>query len=293
MRPLEQASRLGGRHGTYGPRGVAMGARARAGAVVRVAAAAADTEPAAGGAAAEAERRGLLERAGRCPPWQAWWGAGVARWALRSKTGKGPHGMAQATAKPKQGSGLILRSGSAACSPTDPPRALPRAAPAAAGPAPAAGGINGPARPGAAAAAAGGKGEKKSNNMLLSEGLLNVSIALVGDDTALNWAVCQARSGARGATRGPRGRERPLPASRGMSARPSRARARPPLEALSARGPRRLFLPPRPPLSAPLPPGAVQAHRLVPRVHRARAVRHAQGRERGGAGRPRRVRRGR
>ncbi|KAI8470486.1 MAG: hypothetical protein J3K34DRAFT_521273 [Monoraphidium minutum] len=50
---------------------------------------------------------------------------------------------------------------------------------------------------GAAPAKAGGaaaKAEKKSNNALLSESLLSVSIAIVGDDAALNWAVCQALS---------------------------------------------------------------------------------------------------
>jgi hypothetical protein len=55
------------------------------------------------------------------------------------------------------------------------------------------GSTDSPIKPGTAAAPGAKPGEKKSNNMLLSEGLLSVSIAIIGDDTALNWSVCQVR----------------------------------------------------------------------------------------------------
>ncbi|GBF88969.1 shikimate kinase-related protein [Raphidocelis subcapitata] len=51
------------------------------------------------------------------------------------------------------------------------------------------------AQPGAAAAAgaaAPGSSGKTSANFLLSDSLFNISIAIVGDDAALNWAVAQA-----------------------------------------------------------------------------------------------------
>jgi hypothetical protein len=170
------------------------------------------------------------------------------------------------------------------------PPTLPRSAAADTPPAEAADPAAPAATPGAAPGAAA-PGGKKSANMALSESLLSCGIAIIGDDTALNWAVCQVgRPPPPAQALPPAAAPRSGPCvglERSRGASPPVGQSRGPAEGAGAHAAGAAPPPPLHRLAAP--PGPLQADRLVPCVHREGALWHAQGRHDSGIDRARRA----